>query len=432
MTVINQPEVAHDSLLQPRAEIVGVGYRTDDELEIAEARRLTAEFYLRRGFIQRQDIDELSGAIKPESDPYVDSSEYYVINGLDANGEPRITATVRKILPDEELGWRSFPVMEYFEDFEDVYQKEILATGTERCVEISALARNPEASSELDALNLYKTIWQEALGRQDTVEQEDLWLMAASPALFDTFSQYFNGAIKQVGPELPYPGQVAIPAIVRPVEGFVDLVMNVDAEPEFEETRRFVVNFMLDGIDFSTLNQEITAALVDKGFIAHVPNELSMVSNDQDEPSAEDIREVGEDSTKSLWETRKPEIIAGAGLLGYTALRTLAVKNGFDQPGDHVDWRVFLGIEVATTPPYVWAAGETIRSLKDTAKMSMSRRLAAFSVFTSTFLAPYAYVGAVGGEASVTRPSVVVPMGAFAAISGIGTLKKVRQARREI
>lgn len=411
---------------------VGEAFLTHDSDIVSRARQLTATFYLKRGFIQPTDVDAISGVMTEGADPHNEKSEYYVVTGMNEMGMKDVSATVRKILYDPEKGSESFPVMQYFDQFKPEFQKEINEVGLDRCVEISALARDPNASNELDALNLYKTIWQDALLRQGTDQQEDLWLMAASPALFNTFTEYFNGAIKKIGPELPYPGQVAIPAVVSPVEGFIDLVKNVDSDPIHAETRRFVVEFMLNGLDKDKLTDEIKQILEEKNFIVKTnTDEESCETSSQIIANFKDSEPKGRVTVKEALLSRKPELAFATFLIGYTALRTLAVKNGFDQPGDNVDWRAFLGIEIATTPPYAWAAGETIRSLKNPHDYSVKRRLASSGVFTGSLLAPYAYVAALGGEAAFTRPSVAVPMGIFSVLSAASAISKVQKARGE-
>lgn len=185
-----------------------VCFMTHDEGDVLAARRLQAREYLIKNFIEPQHIDQESGTLTDEYDPYVESSRYFVIKFPD--GE--IAATSRQILFNPDKGEASFPVLASCDIYDDC-RKYIESVGLENCVEISALAKDHRYSDMIATAQLYKEMWQHA------VEQDGddvLWLIAASPSLYRNLKMSFDGAVVQMGDITPYPGEEVIPAMINP------------------------------------------------------------------------------------------------------------------------------------------------------------------------------------------------------------------------
>ena len=64
-------------------------------------------------------------------------------------------------------------------------------------------------------------------------------------------------------------------------------------------------------------------------------------------------------------------------------------------PVTNADWRVFLDIELATTAPYVWGIGDLARNANND-DYKTSRKISAYALAGSAFVAPYAYLAAEG------------------------------------
>lgn len=108
----------------------------------------------------------------------------------------------------------------------------------------------------------------------------------------------------------------------------------------------------------------------------------------------------------------RPEIIASIFLVVYTAVRTVVVAQGIS-PVSSVDWRVFLGIELVTTIPYVWAMGDLMRRAarqSGTSPAQMRRRIFAMTVAASSLLAPYVYLAVYGSLATVRGAWVFIAL----------------------
>lgn len=382
---------------------------TDDPAEILVARQITATRYLEEGYITPDEVGE-DGIII--DDPYVNSSRYYVAK----TAEGEVVATVREILYDPEKGEASFPVLAHKDELDPDVVADIEATGLEHCIEFSTLAKREDVD-EMATLMLYRTMWQDAFSGQDKDDSQKIWLMAAKPALYRRFKMIFNGAIAKMGKDgqnLDYPGEAVTPAIMKPIEGLTALVGGVDEKPRQEAGRRLMVELLIDGIDRSKLSEETQELLLEKGF------------SDEEEEDDDIPKEEG-GAVSELLKKRKPEVIAAAGLLAYTALRTFLVKEGLPD----TDWRVFLGIEAATTPPYTWAAGEAIRGLVDPLAYSAKRRAVSAATFLVTLLAPYAYVASTAGSETLKKPEVAGAIGLFAVISVAGVARGVHEARHK-
>ena len=314
--------------------------------------------------------------ISQEYDPYHLHSEYYVLMNEDHS---QIVATSRKILFDESKGKNSFPMLDHEDELDQDFLSKLQEVGLNNTVEISALTKNPDLDEDnMATLIVYRQLFQDAMRNSDN---ERLFIMACSPGLFRTFKMLFDGAMQQVGPALDYPGQEAIPVMFDLRDGPISIIeMANDNNNPKSESYKHIVKFMLEGISKGEVAPEIVEALDKNGF----ENLLS-----------EEVDGQEEITKNSLWSRRKPEVISGLGLLAYTAARTVAVAKGIS-PYSHVDWRVFLGIEVATTPTYVWGMGDLIRSILKPDEYSTRQKIASTTLAGSSLLAPYAYIAAEG------------------------------------
>lgn len=91
---------------------------------------------------------------------------------------------------------------------------------------------------------------------------------------------------------------------------------------------------------------------------------------------------------------------------------------------------MFLGIELATTPTYVWAAGDLVRHAGDKMR-SWTRKLGAQAVAATSFAAPYGYLAVGGAMDSYQGATVAGGLLTIGAVPAIGRfVKKVRQKRK--
>jgi hypothetical protein len=124
---------------------------------------------------------------------------------------------------------------------------------------------------------------------------------------------------------------------------------------------------------------------------------------------------------KEVSKRYRPEILAAAGLMAYTAARTGVVAEGI-APVTNADWHVFLGIELATTAPYVWGIGDLARNA-NSADYKTSRKVSAYALAGSAFVAPYTYLAAEGALHS--EQGAIVAGGLLALSIGPALIKRV-------
>jgi hypothetical protein len=409
-------------------------FKTEDVDLIKRARRFTAQTYLARNFITQEEIGA-DGTIKPGSDPYVGHSDYYTLLRT-AHGED-IVATVRKIRYDSEKGKASFPLLDHEDELYPDYVTKLREIGYENLVEVSALAKDRNLDPNgTAALQLYRKMFLDVWSNGR--EEESAFIMACSPKLFETFKLFFDGSMKRIGPDLQYPGQDTVPAMFAMREGAVNLINHSrDKNNHFAKVHQIIIDYFLDGADASTLHPSIIDALDRNGYqyiLSKMRNsEIGEVEAPKKQLTIEDLkRETIKAVIHEKLSKRKPEIIGGIGLIGYTAVRTAMVGESIS-PYSDVDWRLFLGIELATTPQYVWGIGEMARSALRPEQYTQRKKLGALAAAGSALVAPYAYVAVEG--AGMPREGWM-GFGGLLALAGVssaaGAIRKRVQKRKNL
>jgi hypothetical protein len=402
---------------------------TDSPDLIHRARQLTTRRYLRRNFITEDEV--VDGII--ENDPPHEHSTYYVLRNESANQEPEVVATLRKIHWSSMRGEASFPVWEHKDELDPEAVEQIEEIGLDRCVEISALVKDPKLDADgMAAFKLYRSVFQDSLKARADGDREDVFLMAANPMLFQVFKSSFNGYVKRIGPDLDYPGQEAVPAMMRPRDGMIDALRRMAAEDINNESLKFSVAFLLEGLDESDVDPVVAQAMVVARSVGAIPPiaiaEADIAAAEEDNfYLTEEFKEQAASRIKEHIERRKPEYVAGAGLIGYTALRTLGVAHEVS-PDTSVSWQTFLGIEIATTPTYVAAMGDMARSIVSPDNYSTKHKIGAATVAATSFLAPYAYVLS---EGESMPKSSLAGVAAVLGVSALSVVKRLWNARRD-
>ena len=395
----------------PAAGDVSCGKTTDPNL-IHKARQLVARVYAERGFIQPENISD-DGVIGERHDPDQHNADYYVV----IDHEDDVIATARTIRHEDARALDSFPlVRDHIEALDPAIVDDIENRyGWENVREISGLARDRAADpKKLAATQLYKAMFLDAWKENDGNEQ--VFVMACNPNLRTTLEQLFGDSIQQMGPPLDYPGQPAEPVMFTTRAGAIETInRSKDKKNPYRKLHQQVVEFFLHGPEANTLDPHIVDALRANGYDAIVSSiekkEWGTLNNDRELKRMRRLGAYGILADKA--QKYKPELIAGALLTGYTVARTAAVAVGVS-PSTDVDWRIFLGIELATTAPYVWAAGDIIRNTDTPPEdRSRARSMGAYATYYGSLLAPYGYIVAAGGA---TTPAALATTAGMAAL----------------
>jgi hypothetical protein len=289
--------------------------------------------------------------------------------------------------------------MKYKENFDPEALEILASVGSENLVEVSALARDKHlAASGTAALMLYKRIFIDALYQHENGKKS--LIMACNPMLYKDFCLLFGESFTRLGPDLPYPGQPASPAILSTADGTVNIAkVSRDRKNPYRGVQEGVVNYFGAGANADLLSDEILSALETYGY-----GELlgKMKTNDWNDVAQREARALTmvkrgaiKGKLKELSKRYRPEILAGAGLMAYTAARTGVVAESIAPVTSAVDWRIFLGIELVTTAPYVWGIGDLARNANND-DYKTSRKASAYALAGSALAAPYAYLAAEG------------------------------------
>ncbi len=112
-------------------------------------------------------------------------------------------------------------------------------------------------------------------------------------------------------------------------------------------------------------------------------------------------------------------------VVGWTILRAAVVWGALDQYG--VNPWIFLALDVATVPPYVWGIEKMIRAFRGVDPMKMV--YTGGVVALAAFVAPYTYMFSAGHAAMpmVTKVLIVI---IIVALFGAGPIREVVKKRQ--
>ncbi|HYO84960.1 MAG TPA: hypothetical protein VES01_00655 [Dermatophilaceae bacterium] len=166
--------------------------------DIDTARRLQAEVYLARHYIEPSDM--VDGLIGVHLDPWVASSVYFV--AVDPDGMPlavsrQISARRVDQLPTMALG-----------GLDPEVTAQLCRQGDDGVVEISALAVRPGAPNGTATL-LYAGMWEHSRRRLHTA-----WVMAVHPVVWTHLNTSLGPVLEAFGPTLWYLGSNVVPAVL--------------------------------------------------------------------------------------------------------------------------------------------------------------------------------------------------------------------------
>jgi len=178
----------------------------DDPDTLLEAKRLNAEVYLRKGFIEQGDLNK-EGIISLRADPHQAHSRYFAAIG-DLDGKNRVLATARQINYKPSAGIDSLPLLSRTRVYPE-FLKDIKTEGLENYVEISALVKHSSASIVAPFL-----VYREMLRYSDR-QSHKKWIMALDIAVCKHLESFFGGSIEPIGERTPYPGGDVIPMCLR-------------------------------------------------------------------------------------------------------------------------------------------------------------------------------------------------------------------------
>lgn len=208
----HEPVTAEPARVQVPARHVRVGpyvcFLTRDPVLIRQARVLLAEVYVARGFAMEKDV--VDGVLTPAADPHAETAQYFVF--LDPS-RTQVLATLRTLHWDDRWGQQSFPMLMHSAVLDPSPLAEITGRGLDRVIEVSALARAAGVSKirGIAALGLYKAMF---FAERQPGEPQPTFIMACNPKIWCTFQMLFRGAARRMGPDLPYAGQDATPAMI--------------------------------------------------------------------------------------------------------------------------------------------------------------------------------------------------------------------------
>lgn len=202
-------------------------------------------------------------------------------------------------------------------------------------MEVSALVRDKALDRDgTAAMRLYKELFLTVWSRDKT--GDSALIMACNPKLYKNFSLLFDGSMKRIGPDLPYKGQDAIPAMFMNREGAINVIqLSTDPNNPYRSMHAKVVEYFFTGADAAMLHADVVEALEAHGYTSLVEKMRSgdwPLQDNLDARAQKEIKQAGvRGAIIAKMVSRKPEIIANVLLAGYTAFRTVAVAKAWTQ-----------------------------------------------------------------------------------------------------
>jgi len=206
-----------------------------DEL-VDAAKKLHAETYLRRGYIEPKHIDK-TGVINRKYDPHQDHSTYFVVRNRE-----EVVATARQIRVNGDAGHASFPTMAKINIYKTV-KAALEGINPIFVVEISGLAKS-QGTQPMAVLMLYRTMWQYSLRHEHRI-----WLASIDEGAYSRLKFLFGDALVRIGNSTFYMGSIVIPVMLEVDRSIYPLLRGSKTlNPAKRLLKRQLVKFFLDGL----------------------------------------------------------------------------------------------------------------------------------------------------------------------------------------
>lgn len=190
----------------------------DDRL-LSEAKRLHATVYLRRGFVETQDIAP-EGHLSPDADPYQAHATYFVVVRKDDPNIPPL-ALARQINALPSLGLSSFPVLSQARIRREACTL-LQSCNPAEIVEISALAKRHRVGPFASLLLYRAMLYHSMHGRRHRY-----WIMALDVDVFRSLRYSFGDALRVIGEVTAYPGGDVVPLLLDVARAFSSLAEEI-------------------------------------------------------------------------------------------------------------------------------------------------------------------------------------------------------------
>lgn len=185
---------------------------------LAKAKKLHAEIYLERSFINPIDVGP-EGFMHVSSDPHQQHSDYFIV--VDRRKPDEVLATVRQIRASTEH--KQLPIIEQAKLYTRG-KNAILQVDPQYIVEISGLAK-AHGTPSTAVLELYLAMWGDSMK-----DGHRLWLMACDVRLYRRLKILFGKSISRVGRRTHYKGGDVIPCKLELSESHVKLLKNLNSK----------------------------------------------------------------------------------------------------------------------------------------------------------------------------------------------------------
>ena len=337
----------------------------DNPFTLRASRVLVAETYLRRGYVQGDDITE-EGYIGEHLDPHVDDSTYF------ANLSGGIVKATARLISKEAIS--DFPA---FKEFGIDPTKLNIDQDASQYREVSALAKSKEHGKRQDVLEVYASMMKHSIN-----EDGRYWLMSVDEDLVKTLKQLFGKkSFTDIGEPEFVMGSTTVPMLLD-----THKALKLMDKPYIPRYIKSIFRENLQGLDETKLSDDVLKIMRKHGVI-----------------------NTEKDTVPFL---KRPKTWATGALASYAVARAGVIPlYSLDDHG--VNMWTFLALDLATVPPYV----EGLSRFQDRSSAA-ARRVGGVALAATSFAAPYAYVVHQAHES----PNFLGAGATFMAMLGVATV----------
>lgn len=217
-TLIVQPKSLEKNATTQNQNFVVLKRTEISPLLLSQAKRLHAEIYLERTFIDPEDIGP-EGHMHLIADPHQAHSDYFIV--VDKREPNKVLASARQIRADD--AHKQLPLLVNAR-LKNRSKRALLEGDNKKIVEISGLVK-AHGTPSVAILELYLAMWGASMN-----QNHQTWLMACDVKLYKRLKILFGKSVTRIGRRTHYKGGDIIPCKLELSKSHIKLLKNLNSK----------------------------------------------------------------------------------------------------------------------------------------------------------------------------------------------------------